>query len=481
MTFISWGYYALLMGALAVFYLLPHRLRWCGLLAFSVLFGASMGADTLLWMGVSAAVSYAGARFIHRNRGTKKARAGLWISLGICFALLIVFKYLGFGLRILTRLMWALGLEASAPAFSLAMPVGISFYIFQVTGYLADVYRGECEPVRHFGKYALAVSFFPKMMQGPIEPVQHFMRELDEEKPFDEKQFVLGLVTILLGIAQKTLVADRLAVAVDKVYASAAQGLPITTGASLIAILFYAFQLYADFAGYTMIALGSASLFGLTLSPNFRQPYLAASIADFWRRWHMTLSAWLRKNIYFPLGGSRVKTARWCLNVIAVFFVSGLWHGAGLNFIVWGLLHGVYQVAGKLSAPIRQRLKKPLPARLSHAVSVLCTFALVCFAWVFFRALNVAEAMAVLGGLFHGGAFSLAQVGLSLPEMICCVLAIAAMLALDGCNERGSAAQWIASRGILLRWVICLALLTLIILFGRYGSLAASSFIYVGF
>lgn len=481
MTFISWGYYALLMAALAAYYLLPRKLRWWALLAFSVLFGASMGADTLLWMGVSAAVSYAGARFIRQNHGTKKAKAGLWLSLGICFALLIVFKYLGFGLRILTRLMWALGLEASAPAFSLAMPVGISFYIFQVTGYLCDVYRGECEPAAHFGKYALAVSFFPKMMQGPIEPVQNFLHELDEEKSFDEKQFVLGLVTILLGIAQKTLVADRLAVAVDKVYASAAQGLAITTGASLTAILFYAFQLYADFAGYTMIALGSASLFGLKLSPNFRQPYLATSIADFWRRWHMTLSAWLRKNIYFPLGGSRVKTARWCLNVIVVFFVSGLWHGAGLNFIVWGLLHGVYQVAGKLSAPIRQRLKKPLPEKFSHIVSVLCTFALVCFAWVFFRALNVAEAMAVLGGLFHGGAFSLAQVGLSLPEMICCALAIAAMVALDGWNERGNAAQWIASRSLVLRWVICLILLTLIILFGRYGSLAASSFIYVGF
>lgn len=481
MTFISWGYYALLAGALISYYVLPRRLRWGALLAFSLLFGALLGADTLLWMGVSAAVSYLGALMIDRHRGTISARIWLWGSLGVCFGLLIVFKYLGFGLRILTRIAWLMGLEAPAPAFSLAMPVGISFYIFQVTGYLADVYRGECKPVRHFGKYALAVSFFPKMMQGPIEPVQAFAKELDEHRPFDEQQFRLGLVTILLGVAQKTLVADRLCSVVDHVYASAAQGVGVSTWSALIAMVFYAFQLYADFAGYTCIALGSAQLFGLHLSPNFRQPYLARSIAEFWRRWHMTLSAWLRKNIYFPLGGSRVKTARWCANVIAVFFVSGLWHGAGLNFIVWGLLHGVYQVAGKLTAPIRQRLKKPLPGWLSDAVSMACTFALVCVAWVFFRALNVAEASVILRSLFAGGAFALSELGTALPEFLLCVLTIPAMIALDCINERGDAAAWIASRRLTVRWGVCLALLVLIILFGCYGSLSASSFIYVGF
>lgn len=482
MTFISWGYYALLLAALAVYYVLPHRMRWGALLAFSVWFGALLGADTVMWMGAAIAVSYAGALMIDRHRGTKAAKGWLWTSLAVCFLMLIVFKYLGFGLRIVTRLAWMIGLDYQAPAFSLAMPVGISFYVFQITGYLADVYRGGCAPVRHLGKYALAVSFFPKLMQGPIEPVAAFAAQLDEPKPFDEKQFELGLATILLGIAHKTLAADRLAVVVDRVYASAAQGMMVSSWAALTAIVFYAFQLYADFAGYTCIALGSARLFGLRLSPNFRQPYLARSIADFWRRWHMTLSAWLRQNIYFPLGGSRVRTARWCFNVMAVFFVSGLWHGAGLNFIVWGLLHGAYQVVGKLTAPVRRRLLQPLPAWLSHALSVACTFALVCFAWVFFRALNVAEASVVIRSLFMGGAqFSLAELGVALPEFACCLLAVLAVAALDAISERGDAAQWIAERSLIVRWTICLALLVLVILFGYYGSLAASSFIYVGF
>jgi len=177
-----------------------------------------------------------------------------------------------------------------------------------------------------------------------------------------------------------------------------------------------------------------------------------------------------------------VSTPRWCVNVIVVFFVSGLWHGAGLNFIVWGLLHGVYQVIGKLTAPVRQKLKSGLSSQLSDILSVICTFMLVCFAWVFFRALNVAEASAILRGLFaFNTAFSLTELGVAAPEFILCLLTIPAMIMLDLVNERSSAAQWIADRPLGIRWLICLALLVMIILFGCYGSLAASSFIYVGF
>ncbi len=484
MSFVTWGYYALLLCAVAAYALLPGRLRWGVLLACSLWFCALLGADTLLWMGVATAVSYAGALLIHRWRGTRRARLCLWVSLALCFGLLVVFKYLGFGLRIVTRAAWLLGLDHTAPAFSLALPVGISFYVFQVTGYLADVYRGACAPVRHAGHYALAVSFFPKLMQGPIEPVAAFAEQvahIKEEKPFDERGFCTGMMAILLGLAQKTLVADRLARVVDQVYAAPAQGGALSTWSALIAMVFYAFQLYADFAGYTSIALGSAQLFGLRLSPNFHQPYLARSIADFWRRWHITLSAWLRQNVYFPLGGSRVSAARWRLNVLAVFLVSGLWHGAGLNFIVWGLLHGVYQIAGRLTESARRRLKQRWPARLSDAVSVACTFALVCVAWVFFRALNVAEAMTVLRGLLAGGAFSLAQLGATLPEFLCCLLAVAGMITLDACSARCDAAEWLASRSLGVRWLLCLTLLALIMLFGYYGSLSASSFLYVGF
>lgn len=482
MTFISWGYYVLLLMALVVYYCLPYRLRWGALLAFSLLFAAMLGTDTLLWMSAATTVSYAGALLIHRNRGKRASRCWLWTTLALCFGLLFVFKYLAFGLRIVTRVAGVLKLPYTAPVFSLAMPIGISFYIFQVAGYLGDVYRGNCEPQRHFGKYMLAVSFFPKLMQGPIEPIAAFTAQLEEKRKFDEGHFRLGLITILLGIVQKTLIADRLAVVVDRVYACAAQGTTVSFWASLLAITFFAFQLYADFAGYTFIALGSAQLFGLRLSPNFRQPYFARSIAEFWRRWHLTLSAWLRQNVYFPLGGSRVKPIRWAINVMVVFLVSGVWHGAGLNFIVWGLLHGVYQIVGKWTAPLRQLLKSPLPDKLSNFISVFVTFELVCFAWVFFRALNVGEASMVLRGLVAGGFhFSLAELGVGLPEFICCLLTIPVMVGLDWANEHGDAAQWIAARSLPVRWTICLILLMLIILFGYYGSLAASSFIYVGF
>lgn len=482
MTFISWGYYALLLIALLVYYYLPHRLRWGVLLVVSLLFSYMLGLDTLLWLAAATVVSYSGALLVHRNRGKNAARCWLGITLALCFMLLFVFKYLAFGLRIVTRVAGVLGLSYVAPAFSLAMPVGISFYVFQVAGYLGDVYRGVCEPQRHFGKYMLAVSFFPKLMQGPIEPIAAFSAQLEEKRKFDEEQFRMGLITILLGIAEKTLIADRLAVAVNHVYGCAAQGVTVSVWASLLAIIFYAFQLYADFAGYTSIALGSAQLFGLRLSQNFRQPYFARSIAEFWRRWHLTLSAWLRQNIYFPLGGNRVKPMRWAFNVVVVFLVSGVWHGAGLNFIIWGLLHGIYQIISNWTAPLRQRLKAPLPHRMSDAVSTLGTFTLVCIAWVFFRALNVGEASMVLRGLVAGGFhFSPAELGVSLPELICCLMTIPVMVGFDWINEHGDATQWIAARSLPVRGAICLLLLMLIILFGYYGSLAASSFIYVGF
>jgi len=478
-TFVSWAYYLFFGIVFLLCWIIPNKYRWAVVLAASVGFVYSFGIECLAWLAGAILISYGAGLVLPKikQKNEKLARAVLALSCVLLLGSLFLLKYAD----------WLLGIckVAETTFFSQLMPVGISFYIFQTAGYIIDCYTGKTEPVRHFGKYAASVAFFAKFIQGPIQPVSTFVPQLDEKRSFDFISARRSAVTALFGIFKKVFIADRLAEGVDKVFGNIAAGEQMSSMAAVVGVILYSFQLYADFSGYTDIALGSAGLLGFDLAPNFRQPYLSKSIAEFWRRWHMTLSSWLREYLYFPLGGSRVSTARWCLNVAVVFFVSGLWHGTGAGFIVWGLLHAFYQITGKFTAPLRQKCKDSLPkkmAPLTSAFSVLCTFALTAFAWIFFRSATLGDALRAVGIIckFDIGN-RLNGIDIYWRELAVYFVGICLLIVFDLIDEKTGLVSWVEKRPLPLRWLIYIILLFTVILFGKYGSMSAASFIYAGF
>lgn len=377
MSFTTLAFLAFFAAVFAVYWLLPQRWRWCALLAANGVFYAAGGQPHLAWaLAVSALASYGAARALGRARRTGVRRALLWGGVGIPAALLVCFKYGG-----------VLAQAAGAHwAFSAAVPLGISYYTLQTVSYVADVYRGKIQAEKHFGYYLAYLTFFPCFLSGPIERAGSLLPQLRGEGKFCADEAVSGGVYIILGMFQKLAVANNLANFADVAF----QNPQSVTGMSLLfALILYSVQIYADFAGYSNMALGLAKMLGLRVTQNFTQPYFACSVKDFWRRWHISLSAWLRDYIYIPLGGSRCGKARRYFNVLFTFAVSGLWHGTGLCFLVWGALHGAYQAASAATQGLRQRAYRALrcnpqklPARLWQ---MLCVWAAVTFAWLFFR------------------------------------------------------------------------------------------------
>ena len=496
MSFVSWGYFLFLACTLIIYYIFPHRFRWIVLLAASLIFCLLINVYSTAWLAATIVLTYCAAYAIARcteRRRRRGAKAILACSLVLLFGSLLVLKYLPLLFKkdlplLLTKYLppVARSLLARYSAVSIAnsivMPVGISFYLFQVTGYLIDLYGQKTALVRHFGHYSLAVSFFAKLSQGPITPVAKLVSRFAEPVEIDPLKMRRGAVRILIGLVKKAVIADRLAVVANNVFADPSG---VNAAGAAIGAVFYTLQLYADFAGYTDVAIGSAQLFGIELPENFRQPYLARSIAEFWRRWHITLSDWLKNYVYIPLGGSRVSRGRWAFNILTVFLISGAWHGSGLTFIVWGLLHGCYQVAGKMTSGPRKAVaaKAPRGAKwLTDGLSVIVTFVLVSIAWIFFRADSMGTAMEMLARLACGDwTFSLQQLAVEANEWwLSCVLIVLMVIA-DLISERRPLLDLIEERALPARWLIYLALLYLLIFFGIYGAVSAQSFIYVSF
>ena len=496
MSFVSWGYFLFLACTLIIYYIFPYPFRWIVLLAASLVFCLLINVYSTAWLAATIVLTYCAAYAIARcteRRRRRGAKAILACSLVLLFGSLLVLKYLPLLFKkdlplLLTKYLPPVArsllarYSAASIANSIVMPVGISFYLFQVTGYLIDLYRQKTAFVRHFGHYSLAVSFFAKLSQGPITPVAKLVSRFAEPVEIDPLKMRRGAVRILIGLVKKAVIADRLAVVANNVFADPSG---VNAAGAAIGAVFYTLQLYADFAGYTDVAIGSAQLFGIELPENFRQPYLARSIAEFWRRWHITLSDWLKNYVYIPLGGSRVSRGRWAFNTLTVFLISGAWHGSGLTFIVWGLLHGCYQVAGKMTSGPRKAVaaKAPRGAKwLTDGLSVIVTFVLVSIAWIFFRADSMGTAMEMLARLACGDwTFSLQQLAVEANEWwLSCVLIVLMVIA-DLISERRPLLDLIEERALPVRWLIYLALLYLLIFFGIYGAVSAQSFIYVSF
>ena len=482
--------------AACIYFAVPHRFRYLWLLVCSYYFYMCWNAVYALLLFASTLITWISGLAIasYRRRGGDggklKSQGVVAISFTLNLMLLMIFKYTGFVLNNLNQLFGKVGVSFSLPEFSLLLPVGISFYIFQALSYTVDVYRGDVRVERNLLRYAVFVSFFPQLVAGPIERSSRLLEQFYVKHSFDYERMARGLMIMLWGYFQKMVIADRLAVLVSRVFDfyTACSGLEV-----LVACVFFAFQIYCDFVGYSCIAIGAAQVMGFELIENFQQPYLGICVADFWRRWHISLTSWFRDYLYIPLGGNRKGQWTKYRNIMIVFLASGLWHGANWTFVIWGGLNGLFQILGEWLRPTRQRIKALLHiddrAASSRIVSMTITFLLIDFTWVFFRADTLSDAVGILRQLLTGGYLptffdgGLYALGLSQLDFKLGVLFILILLAVDLLHERNvQIRSWILGQALWFRWAVYLAAIFTILVFGFYGPhYDAAQFIYFQF
>ncbi len=372
MLFQSLKFILFLLLIFLLYWNLPQKARFILLLMAGYFYYAGFGVPYLFLLAGITLLTYAAGRLLTSERSTANPKARKGIFLAAVFLELSILAFFKF------------------PHDSLVLPVGISFYTFQTLAYLIDVYRGKCDCEKHIGYYALSVAFFPILLSGPIERIPGLAAQLKAEKTFSEKDGTDAVRYMLLGYFKKMIIADSLAVYVDSVYGN----LSAHTGFSLLlAIVLYSIEIYCDFSGYSDIAIGVARLLGIRLSDNFKMPYLASSIKDFWRRWHISLTSWFRDYVYIPLGGNRVAKVKIYRNIMITFLLSGLWHGTGWTFLIWGGLHGILQIVESIA---RGRIK------INLFLKRVLVFASVSAAWVFFRSPTLSDALYVLGHSLDG-------------------------------------------------------------------------------
>jgi D-alanyl-lipoteichoic acid acyltransferase DltB (MBOAT superfamily) len=412
MLFNSLHFVIFLPIVVAAYFFLPFKYRWAFLLGASYYFYMCWKPEYVLLLLLSTLIDYYAGIQIGKAASPRKRKLFLLLSLSSNLGILFLFKYFNFLNASARALFDHFNLFYNVPMFEMLLPVGISFYTFQTMSYAIDVYRGDQKPEKHFGTFALYVTFFPQLVAGPIERSTTLMPQFYERHDFDWRRTLDGLKLMLWGFFKKLVIADRLAGYVNQIYNDPANADGINL---LIATYFFAFQIYCDFSGYSDIAVGTAKVLGFRLMANFERPYLATSIAEFWKRWHISLSTWFKDYLYIPLGGNRVEKWRWCINLFIVFLVSGLWHGANWTFMVWGALHGFYLIFSILTGNARDKLRHTLAFdRLPSLVKIsqiLITFHLVLLAWIFFRANHLTDALLIIEKI------SQAIMGTAIPTM----------------------------------------------------------------
>ena len=427
-----------------LYFILPKKIRWIMLLAASYYFYLSWNIELIYLIVFTTAISYVSALIIEKTEKKGLKKLCLTVTLLVCLGVLFFYKYFDFLSGSVIDIANHFGAGWNKFSLDLILPVGISFYTFQTLSYVIDVYRGSIAAERHFGYYALYVSFFPQLVAGPIERPENLLPQLRAANQFNREDFVEGMRMMLVGFFKKVVVADLCATYVVAVYddPAAATGLSVA-----VATVLFAFQIYGDFAGYTDIAIGCARVMGIRLMQNFNLPYTSKSIKEFWGRWHISLSSWFKDYLYIPLGGSRCSEARHALNVLIVFLVSGLWHGASWHFVLWGGLHGLYQMIGILLKKPRRALHEKLRIREDKgwypAIETVFTFLLVAFAWLVFRANSTADLWILVKSLFSGWDFTAAPIrsglsfmGLDAESLILCAAAVAVMDMMDKAERR---------------------------------------------
>lgn len=477
MLFNSFSYVLFFPVVCLLYFAIPFRWRTAFLLLASYYFYMCWRWEYVVLIMVQTEINFLCGLRMERARTPVGRSALLLAAIILTLAILFFFKYYNFINDAIGSVFAFLKAPYHIPPLDILLPIGISFHTFQSLGYIIDVYREKIPVERSFMKFALFVSFFPLLVAGPIERANHLLPQLERIHRFDVARLSSGLKLMLWGFFKKVVIADRLADYVNQIYDHPAD----FSGSTLaLATYFFAFQIYCDFSGYSDIAIGSARVLGFDLMQNFNLPYLSRSISDFWQRWHISLSTWFRDYLYFPLGGSRVSEARWAVNILIVFMVSGLWHGASWVFVIWGGLHGMYYLMEKGLAPYSQALcsRLHLPEKIQALFQVLLTFHLVLVAWVFFRASSVLEALFILKRMLtdllrapYLGYSSVGTVmGLALVGLL---IAVQLLQRFKRLPPRVSGMQVPAALG----WGACLGMLLGLALLGKNGH----GFIYFQF
>ena len=481
-----------------IYFVIPDKIKYLWLLASSYYFYMCWNAKYALLILLSTVITYASGLIIDRIKQTQCSETSkvlfqkIIIAISFCsnLGILFYYKYINFAIDTVSKLFSIVHVQLNIPTFDILLPVGISFYTFQALSYTMDVYRGDIYAEKNFFRYALFVSFFPQLVAGPIERSKNLLKQLSKPQRINFDDFREGILLMLWGFFLKIVLADRIALFVDTVYADYNKypGYYLT-----LATVFFAVQIYCDFSGYSTIAMGAARILGISLMENFKAPYLSSSVAQFWRDWHISLTSWFKDYLYIPLGGSRKGKIRKYINKMIVFLVSGLWHGAQFSYVAWGGLNGLYQVIGEILMPLRNKV-----ASLFHLnrnsfghklLQIFGTFILVDFSWIFFRSHRFLEALEIIKSIFTvrnpwillDG--SIYKCGLDIQNFWLTVICIGILLFADICKHKG-----IIIRKVIMQqdfWFRCIFIaftVCALLLFGIWGpAFDKASFIYFQF
>lgn len=491
MLFNSVEFFVFFPLVVLICFILPAKTRWIFLLLSSCWFYMAWRPEFILLLFATTIFNYWLGILMDKQKNDYVRRRYLILSIFISLGFLFVFKYFNFVNYSLKLVVSSIGLNYPIPNLHLILPIGISFYTFQTMSYTIDVYKKKRKAEKHLGYFALFVTFFPQILAGPIGRSEHLLPQLRQPVQFDYNRVISGLRKMVWGLFKKILIADNLAAIVNVVYNNVHQFRGIIL---ILTTCMFAIQIYCDFSGYSDIAIGAAKVLGIKLMENFNAPYFSRNIKEFWRKWHVSLSTWFRDYLYIPLGGNRVTTLRKAMNVLGVFLVSGLWHGANWTFVVWGFLHGVYQYLGGLTLPFRRKIYQAL--RLENTgfqrfIQILVSFILVTYAWVFFKANSLSDAFYITNNMFYGvknwiSGETIKQVfdvtmkaALSKYQLLACFIGILVVAGVDFQRYRGKDIQGLFKRfPAPLRWGIYYGIIILTILF---GTLSAQQFIYFQF
>jgi alginate O-acetyltransferase complex protein AlgI len=472
-----------------VYFLIPHNYRWAWLLAASSLFYMAFIPVYIFILIITILIDYFAGILIENSTGKTKTGYLIASIISTCLVL-FVFKYFNFFNSNFSAIAKALHLNYPIGLIHIILPIGLSFHTFQSLSYVIEVYRGKHPAEKHFGIYALYVMFYPQLVAGPIERPQNLIHQFREEHSFNYQMATEGLKLMAWGLFKKVVIADRLSMLVNFVYGNPQNfnGLAL-----IIATLFFAFQIYCDFSGYSDMAIGAARVMGFRLMDNFNQPYISKSVSEFWKRWHISLSTWFRDYVYISLGGNRVAVWRWQINLFITFVISGFWHGANWTFVIWGALNGFYLIFSIWTKDIRQwfidRIGLAKMPKLLHCLQTVGTFSLICFAWIFFRSKDFGEAWYIITHLFSGWGkvqtYFAQIVSLSLDcydfkktGLILSILSLFFLEMVHSMQRHQTERSLFSEKPLWIRWSLYHVIVLGIIFFGEFGN---NQFIYFQF
>lgn len=476
----------------SLYFALPYRARWGMLLIASCFFYMAFIPAYILILFTTIIIDYYAGIKIEDSRGKKRDFYLIGSIVSTCLVLFI-FKYFNFFNTNFARVAEFFNWSYPISALKIILPIGLSFHTFQSLSYVIEVYRGNQKAERHFGIYSLFVMFYPQLVAGPIERPQNLLHQFHDKFDFDYKRVTDGLKLMAWGMFKKVVIADRLALYVNEVYGSPGE---FGSFQLIIGTIFFAYQIYCDFSGYSDIAIGSAQVMGFKLMTNFRSPYFSRSVSEFWKRWHISLSTWFKDYVYIPLGGNRVSKSKQYMNLGLTFLISGFWHGANWTFIFWGGINGMYLIVGEFVKNIKHKLGIPslkLHSGFESLVHVFITFCLICLSWIFFRANNVQDAFYIIKTIFTGFGKDLGSV-LTNPDshydllflskgkeaLLRCVIPIVLMEAVYYLKEKKRSVRYFLSeQPLLVRHGIYYFLLLSILFLGQYED--NQQFIYFQF